>query len=54
MKKKIKDLTVEEVNAICHKQDDCDTCPLANRFGTCIIMPPCFVDELEEEVEVDE
>lgn len=56
MKKKIKDLTVEEVEKICDKQTDCDNCPLD--IPSCRI---CMKDItiynigfLEKEIEVEE
>ena len=50
MKKKIKDLTLEEKDKICHKYQNkhlCGNCPF-KRENICII------EELEREVEVDE
>ena len=51
MKKKIKDLTLEEKDKICAKNKlDCAWCPLA------IVSPltiECFKPYLEKEVEVD-
>lgn len=34
MKKKIKDLTIEESEKVCFKQDNCTNCPL--------LLSPCF------------
>lgn len=60
MKKKIKDLTLEEVKAIC---DDniCSTCPFYTSNGWCFCKIKNFLDEpleakefLEQEIEVEE
>ena len=51
MKKKIKDLTLEEMNKICKKQFTCRNCPLKSSFKTCIKYWGVY---LEREVEVDE
>lgn len=47
-KKKIKDLTLEECNAICDKQTNCYDCPFYLNYEY------CFMNELFKEVEVDE
>ena len=50
MKKKIKDLTLEECRKICEKQDSCSDCPIYDEIcGIRIIRI-----HLEREVEVDE
>lgn len=55
MKKKIKDLTLEEVKNICEKNKECDTCPLiiAGMFP-CGIANCTFVEDKEIEVKEDE
>ena len=37
MKKKIKDLTLEEFDKICEKYDFCDDCPFYVGEGICLI-----------------
>ena len=50
MKKKIKDLTLGEINKLCHSLG-CDKCPLRYLDSDC----PIIIDtELEREVEIDE
>ena len=63
MKKKIKELTLEEARVICNKNISCSNCPLNfNKKATTI---PCYLDKLKcdeyttyyqlnKEVEVDE
>ena len=50
MKKKIKDLTIEEIKKICRKYMDCEACPLD--------LSPCpatiYDEDLKREIEVDE
>jgi hypothetical protein len=51
MKKKIKDLTLEEIKIICRKSIECECCPL-RKISPC---PATIYDEdLESEVEVYE
>ena len=50
MKKKIKDLTLEECNNICSKAESCSMCPLQNTIK-CINTDTA---QLDIEVEVDE
>ena len=55
MKKKIKDLTLEELSKFCHKQDNCIDCPFG--YGYSYECPVCELknrEDLESEVEVDE
>lgn len=47
MKKKIKDLTREDITNICDKYWNCQQCPLYNPYG----LEDCI---LEQEVEIDE
>lgn len=63
MKKKIKDLTVDECKKICNKSEYCDNCPLRFRSNgiltVCLLsnlsMEQYYGDRLEtQEVEVDE
>lgn len=70
MKKKIKDLTLEECKKICHSSnllddnlkiykshyDYCSTfCPLFSDITkSCMIKQPLLKQDLEKEVEVDE
>ena len=49
MKKKIKDLTIEEIKRVCKKQTSCESCPLAI-FNVVI----CVQTLLYTEVEIDE
>ena len=63
MKKKIKDLTLEEAKVICEKHYGCNKCPLNfNKNASCV---PCYLDkltcdkyatdyQLNKEVKVDE
>lgn len=49
MKKKIKDLTVEEIKSICDRSPFCHKCPLKNHIKC------CYIDtDLEREIEVYE
>lgn len=60
MKKKIKDLTLEEVNKICYKNSICSGCPLmkADKSALCFCYKDIVTDltkfNLESEVEVNE
>lgn len=55
MKKKIKDLTVEEADKICDKQTCCNNCPLNIRFSKhCTTMIYNCKELLEREIEVEE
>ena len=54
MKKKIKDLTVEEIKQICNKNNcllDDSHCPLAK---ICIVFDSITKKDMEQEVEVEE
>ena len=54
MKKKIKDLTLEECRKICEGKI-CDECPLLSKItNSCCLVPQLLVQDLEKEVEVDE
>lgn len=50
MKKKIKDLTVQECKSICAKTKDCDKCPL----NVCHVGVITCPDYIEKEVEIYE
>lgn len=50
MKKKIKDLTVQELWKICHSRPNCDECPI---YDFCIVGWFGLIEETEEEVEVE-
>lgn len=55
MKKKIKDLTIEEMASLCRKQDNCIDCPFD--YGYSYQCPICELknrNDLESEVEVDD
>lgn len=54
MKKKIRDLTLEEAEKIClkHKSDECIHCPLYLTYFLCVKDFLC--DETEVEVDEDE
>ena len=53
MRKKIKDLTLEEREIICEKQTTCDGCPI--NLGICLKSEyEGFLTRLNWEVEVDE
>lgn len=60
MKKKIKDLTLEEISTICCKSmRECEWCPLNDLFGrqgACQCPATIYSDDerLEKEVEVDD
>lgn len=58
MKKKIKDLTLEEMIKICHKSDNCGChlgkCPFINYEYCDFIVEAEKYNELDKEVEVDE
>ena len=54
MKKKIKDLTLEECKNICSKYRECDKgCPLNDKEIPCDFMG-LLPEDLEKEVEIDE
>lgn len=55
MKKKIKDLTITEVNNLCQKQDSCKECFMFDYHTQNCGAPITFdIELLETEVEVDE
>lgn len=50
MKKKIKELTIEEIIHICKRQYDCYSCPLQH---ICAVLPIQYKNEdLEKEIEL--
>ena len=57
MKKKIKDLTLDECVKICSVREDCQDCPLLSR-DTCVINDMNYlamkISQLEKEIEVDD
>lgn len=52
MKKKIKDLTLEEIYRICDRNESCDNCPLIDGIFPCGINNCSFMED--KEIEVDE
>lgn len=54
MKKKIKDLTLEEINKVCDKYLYCAQCPMFHNYTFCIKREEWLRAYLEQEVEVDE
>lgn len=57
MKKKIKDLTLEEIKKICEQYDYsfCEECELYSKeTECCLVEPPLLEKDLEREVEIDE
>ena len=52
MKKKIKDLTIDQLTDFCQKQNHCEDCPLHLYCGWNFCS--YTVMDLEQEVEVDE
>ena len=58
IKKKIKELTVDEMNQICRCCSDCDDCPLnIDRAPVCLLtlLRNCALKEkLETEIEINE
>ena len=58
MKKKIKDLTLEELSELCFKQRDCNKCPMYNyciNYGS--VKPYRMKTDyciLQQEIEVEE
>lgn len=53
MKKKIKDLTLNEINRICSSRDDCDHCPLYLNLYVCM-HNLIYEEKLEDKIEVEE
>ena len=50
MKKKIKDITIEEIVKVCKKQYDCYSCPLEQ---ICAIFPMQYKKkDLEKEIKI--
>ena len=57
MKKKIKDLTLEEIKKICRQYDYsfCEECELySKKTECCLVEPPLLKEDLEREIEVNE
>ena len=54
MKKKIKDLTLEERQKVCEQHEKCKDCPLAMGYSYMSNYIVCLGNKLEREVEVDE
>ena len=51
MKKKLGDMTIEEMQDLCNKRDDCVNCPFIDDYSK------CFFDadiDLDQEIEVEE
>ena len=55
MKKKIKDLTVKEIKAVCKANRHCSVnCPFFDHQWLCLGLKNMKKSEMESEVEVDE
>lgn len=55
MKKKIKDLTIQEVKRTCDKYDDCQGCPLKRGASLCVTDITILDEEyLNSEVYINE
>ena len=52
MKKKLKDLTLDDCNKICDSMTECDYCPLRNVKQTLTNM--CWFDRMTVQIDFDE
>lgn len=55
MKKKIKELTLEEIKEICEQYDYsfCEECELySKKTECCLVQPPLLEEDLEREIEL--
>ena len=55
MKKKIKDLTLEEIKEICeqYKYSFCEECELySEKTMCCLVQPPLLKEDLEREIDL--
>ena len=55
MKKKIKDLTLQEIKVICEYQDYgfCEDCILySKKTECCLVEPPLLDEDLDKEIEL--